>query len=148
MLELTVWKNQQLDTLRRDLDRLFDRLWTDLGISLLPEELLRWPAVHLAEDATTLTIQVDIPEAALGTLRLTVLKDLLVIEGEKQSRPIRREGEQHRAERRFGSFTRRIQLPCRVIEDEVKATFTDGILRIVMPKKLPARPSSIRINVA
>ncbi|MEE9420386.1 MAG: hypothetical protein V3W43_12955, partial [Desulfatiglandaceae bacterium] len=34
MSELIVWKNQEIRKLRRDLDRLIDRCWADLGVSL------------------------------------------------------------------------------------------------------------------
>jgi len=148
MLELTVWKNQQLDDLRRDIDRLFDRIWGDFGISLLPGEFIRGPAVHIAENATTLIVQVELPGADPDSLRLTVFKNVLLVQGEKPA-PFARGADRHRAvENGFTPFARRIQLPCRVIEDEVEATFADGILRVVLPKQLQARSSSIRITVA
>ncbi|VBB45555.1 putative 18 kDa antigen 2 [uncultured Desulfatiglans sp.] len=148
MLELTVWKNQQLDDLRRDIDRLFDRIWADFGISLLPGEFVRGPAVHMAENATTLIVQVELPGADPDSLRLSVMKNVLLVQGEKPAPFARSAGRDRAVENVFTPFARRIQLPCRVIEDEVEATFADGILRVVLPKQLKARSSSIRITVA
>lgn len=147
MLELTVWKNQQLNDLRRDIDRLFDRIWADFGISFLPGEFVRGPAVHMAENATTLIVQVELPGANPDSLRLTVFRNLLLVQGERPT-PFPGVAEERRNPTGAPApFTRRIQLPCRVIEDEVEAVFADGILRVVLPKQLRTRSSSIRITV-
>jgi HSP20 family protein len=40
----------------------------------------------------------------------------------------------HRVERRSGSFSRSITLPCVVAEDKVKAEYKDGVLIVSLPK--------------
>ena len=34
MAGLILWKNQEINKLRKDIDRLFDRLWDDFGMPL------------------------------------------------------------------------------------------------------------------
>ncbi|MBA2632197.1 MAG: Hsp20/alpha crystallin family protein, partial [Chloroflexi bacterium] len=49
-------------------------------------------------------------------------------------------------ERRFGSFSRTVQLPVRVQGDRADATFTDGVLTLRIPKAEEVKPRQIRIN--
>ena len=42
---LTLWKNQEIDRLRRDMDRLFARLWDDFGMPRFPRIARNIPAV-------------------------------------------------------------------------------------------------------
>src|SRR5215208_1133464 len=51
----------------------------------------------------------------------------------------------HRFERRFGSFSRTVGLPQGVSEDDIKASYEDGVLQIHVPK--PAQPKPKRIQV-
>lgn len=49
-------------------------------------------------------------------------------------------------ERRFGRFSRSIQLPVRVQGDRADATFRDGVLSLHIPKAEEVKPRQIRIN--
>ena len=53
----------------------------------------------------------------------------------------------HRTERIYGSFSRSLQLPCRILLDDVKATYKKGILKIVMPKCAPERAKRVKIKL-
>jgi HSP20 family protein len=72
---------------------------------------------------------------------------MLTIQGDvKEDQLDDSEGYQKR-KRRYGYFSRTIQLPCRVLMDDVDATYKDGILNIVMPKcKAEAREVKIRVT--
>jgi HSP20 family protein len=49
----------------------------------------------------------------------------------------------HQMEIRFGEFATEVELPYQVIVDEIQATYTNGFLRILLPK---ARPQQIDIE--
>jgi len=51
-------------------------------------------------------------------------------------------------ERRFGSFSRTLQLPVRVEGDRAQASFTDGVLTLSIPKAEEVKPRQIRINAS
>ena len=53
----------------------------------------------------------------------------------------------HRVERRYGTFTRSVGLPQGVAEDAIKATYTDGVLEIHVPKPEQPKPKKIEIGV-
>jgi HSP20 family molecular chaperone IbpA len=52
----------------------------------------------------------------------------------------------HRVERRFGSFSRTITLPCAVQEDHVRAECHDGILTITLPKTEKAKTHKVLVK--
>ncbi|HHW06290.1 MAG TPA: Hsp20/alpha crystallin family protein, partial [Clostridia bacterium] len=51
-------------------------------------------------------------------------------------------------ERYMGQFRRTVTLPTTVKEDEIKATYRNGILEIRMPKENPGRRKTIDIEFA
>jgi HSP20 family protein len=77
---------------------------------------------------------------------ITMTGQTLTLRGEfKADDEIKREQYLYR-ERRFGSFSRTIQLPVRVQGDQAKASFTDGILSLSIPKAEEVKPRQIRID--
>ena len=50
----------------------------------------------------------------------------------------------HRVERCSGSFSRTVTLPCNVIEKEVAAEYTNGVLSVVLPKSEDVRPRKVQ----
>jgi len=47
-----------------------------------------------------------------------------------------------------GDFKRSLQLPFEVDADHAEATFENGLLRLALPKKEPAKPRQIRVNAS
>lgn len=47
-----------------------------------------------------------------------------------------------------GDFKRSLQLPFEVDADHAEATFENGLLRLTLPKKEPAKPRQIRVNAS
>lgn len=55
-------------------------------------------------------------------------------------------GDYHRREIARGELTRTIQLPANVEANNVKATFSDGVLKLNLPKSMPAKRKSIKVD--
>jgi len=53
----------------------------------------------------------------------------------------------HRVERAYGKFIRSCTLPPNVATETVKATFTDGLLELTLPKKEEAKPKKINLEI-
>src|SRR3954451_10143653 len=95
-------------------------------------------AVHYAFDLPGLTqdaIQVESEDGAL-TVSATRTR-------EQKQEPDRF----YRFERRFGTFSRTIGLPQGVSEDEIRASYLNGVLEITVPKPEQPRPKRIEIAV-
>lgn len=94
-------------------------------------------AVHYAFDLPGLTQDAIQVEAEDGSLTVSATR-------ERQHKP---EGDRfYRFERRFGAFSRTIGLPQGVSEDDIKASYLNGVLEITVPK--PEQPKPKRIEIA
>jgi HSP20 family protein len=147
MLELTLWKNQEIDRLRRDMDRLFARLWDDFGMPLFPRIARDVPSIGLSESGDKLIISTEIPGLNPEDLDISVTEDRLHITGKTKQESVDKGDTYHSVERRYGSFSRDIPLPCRVMKEEVTATYEGGVLTIVMPKCKPEAARALKITI-
>lgn len=50
-------------------------------------------------------------------------------------------------ERRRGNYSRSIAIPSNVKEDEIKASFNNGVLKVVLPKIEPSKPRGRIIDI-
>jgi HSP20 family protein len=60
---------------------------------------------------------------------------------------MRAERQPLRIERSYGSFTRTFTLPENADADNISASFVHGVLEITVPKKEPAKPKQIDVNI-
>ncbi|MFH1124114.1 MAG: Hsp20/alpha crystallin family protein [Pseudomonadota bacterium] len=147
MPELIIWKNQEIDRLKRDMDRLFARLRDDFCMPLFPRSVRETPFLDLSETDDTLVVRAEIPGAGPEDLEISLSNDRLTIKGEVKQDPVD-EGEDYlRREKHYGFFSRTIQLPCKVLIEDVKASYKDGVLTILMPKCKPEAAREIKIKV-
>jgi HSP20 family protein len=127
---------------RHELDRLFDRFLH--GSWFEPWRLdERWvtgdlvPSVDVAEGDELITVAVEVPGLTPEDLTLELSGSTLTIRGEKRESTEDTGGAYYHSERRFGSFTRSIELPSTADLDQIEAEETNGLLTIRV-RKLPA----------
>jgi HSP20 family molecular chaperone IbpA len=66
-------------------------------------------------------------------VHVKVLDRVLVIEGERTQQEKVEEGAYYRMEASYGAFKREIPIPEGIGEDTIKATYTDGVLEVIVP---------------
>jgi HSP20 family protein len=147
MAGLILWKNQEINKLRRDMDRLFDRMWDDFGMPLSTKVEREIPSIDLSETEDTLIIRAEVPGIDPGDLEISITDNILAIKGEITQGEIEERGDYHRRERRYGFFSRTLQLPCKIVVENVQATYRKGVLSIVMPKCEQPSTREIRVKV-
>ena len=148
MSELMLWKNEEMNKLRRDIDRLFDRCWSDFGVGRFLGEVSEGFSVQIKETDDTLIVKALLEGVNPENLDVSITNDiLLTIKGEKSVRTAEEDGYYHSVKRRFTSFSRTFRLPCRVRVGEIKATFRKGVLNIMMPKWKPQKARGIKIEI-
>jgi HSP20 family protein len=76
-------------------------------------------------------------------VEITVVDGVLTISGQRQART----EQDGRSEFHYGSFMRRVALPAGAREDDLAATYRDGILEVTVPIT-PGQPEPRRIPVA
>lgn len=144
-----------LERMRREMDRFLDEFGTSSWsfpfsrTSFLPGRAARgYPLLNIGEDKENVYVDALAPGVDPKTLSISVTQDLLVISGEKKALLSSVGAEAiHRSERSAGQFTRSMTLPFEVDSGKVKATYQDGLLKIVLPKAEVAKPKQIQVSV-
>lgn len=144
---LILWKNQEINKLRRDINRLFDRLWDDFGMPRFPRIPRDVPFIDLSETEDDLIIKAEVPGIDPEDLDISIIDDILTIKGDIKQEFAKENEDYHRVERRRESFSRTFQLPCRVMIGEVEATYEKGMVTIIMPKCRPETSQRVKIKV-
>jgi HSP20 family protein len=124
-----------------EVDRWFGRMGLDRGwtspsnwLSRAGEQMGDWmPAIDAFQRGNEFVIRADVPGMARTDLSVEIGDDAVTIRGErKHEQNEDREGV-FWSERSYGSFSRVVPLPPGAISDSAKATFTNGVLEIVVP---------------
>jgi len=125
--------------------RIFLELGRTFGAESLAGECS--PAIDVFETDETIEVTVDLPGIAPSTVRLLMKADTLLIAGEKTARRGQRESSFHLVERDFGRFARTVRLgrPCDA--SRARAQFSNGELRITIPKIAERRGRTLQIEV-
>jgi len=146
MRELAIWR--PFHELKKEMDRLFEEFFGTK--SLFPErwEAIEWvPAVDVSETDTEVIVKADLPGVKPEDIEINIVDNVLTIKGEKKRETEEKKENFYRVERYYGSFMRAIQLPSEVDVEKVKATYKDGVLKIVLPKKAEAARKVIKVEV-
>ncbi len=60
---------------------------------------------------------------------------------------IRKEGENyHRKERKYGSFTKTMELPFKIDADKAEASFENGLLSLTLPQMESEKPKIVTVK--
>lgn len=149
MVNLVRWNPRKTDI--RTFEQMFDELWRNPWN--LWEEMaagnrasaLR-PAMDVIENSDNVTIRIDLPGLSPDNVNIEVEGDLLTISGEMGD-TVEREGEHyHYRERNYGSFKRSLRLPDTIDTENVDATFSNGVLNLVLPKRPEMQPKQIKVQ--
>lgn len=126
-------KNNQLDPqLPVTFSGMLDRFFND---SFGPALRQFSPAVDIAEDEKSYEIHVAVPGVKKQDFKIDLLDGKLTISGERKMEE-KKEGKNfHSIQTQFGSFVKSFFIPEDVKENEVEASYEDGLLKITLPKK-------------
>jgi HSP20 family protein len=134
---------------RGELDRLFDDFFRGYPGAELPAAFSgRFvPDFDLVETDAEIRIKADLPGVEEKDIEVTLDGGALTIRGERRAEKEEKRGGYEWSERRFGSFQRRLELPCEVQSDKVQAKFSKGVLEITLPKSETARRKSVTVPI-
>ncbi len=93
------------------------------------QEALWLPAVDVSKRDDQLVVHAELPGLNAKDVDVEVDGGTLIISGQRQQTS----GDAVHSERSYGSFYRAIPLPENVDPDQIKATFTNGVLEVTMP---------------
>jgi HSP20 family protein len=132
---------RELRTLQDEMTRLFT------GTRDGREEINgAWsPRVDIFEDKDHLVLEAELPGMSRNDFDLSIENNVITLSGERKFEKKTTEGNYHRVERSYGSFTRSFTLPQTVTADGAKAEFLNGVLHVTLPKREETKARKIEV---
>ncbi|NEO34399.1 MAG: Hsp20/alpha crystallin family protein [Symploca sp. SIO3C6] len=133
---------QEIDTLQRQLTRLFDE-------SLAPTTRRDFgsfpnvPRAELSETEAAIILKLEVPGMEAKDLEVEVTEDAVSISGERQQH----NKDNTRSEFHYGQFHRVIPLPAKIQNTNVTAEYKDGVLNLTLPKREEERNKVVKVNL-
>lgn len=119
--------------------RDFHRLWDATAET-------QWrPAVDVLEQDDSYQLSADIPGIDPTDIEITVDKNVLTIQGERNREDTVKKDGYTRYERVSGKFVRKFTLPEDADGETVSANGKNGVLTVSIPKKAAAQPKRITV---
>ncbi len=104
------------------------------------------PRINLRELEDSFELTAEIPGMGKDELNIEVQEDILTIRGEKKAEEKLENEKMHICEMCYGKFERSFRLPDNIKTDGLEAEYTNGILKIMLPKAEPVKPKEIIIK--
>ena len=138
----------------RDMTSEFDRVFDEpFFASFWPSRAFdaratSWsPAIDVFEKDHVLVTRIDLPGMAKDDVKVEVTDGYLTIAGERKSEKEEKKDNEYRSERAYGSFYRAVPLPDGARFEDVRATFADGVLEVIVPLPTKAETAPRRVEV-
>ena len=137
---------RDLRSLQEEVNRLFS---TNLNRSFGDEGIGRgaWaPSVDIYENKDQIVLEAELPGMKQEDFDLSIENNVITLRGERRFEKTDDSDNYHRVERSYGSFTRSFTLPQTVNAEEAKAEYTNGVLRVTLPKREEAKSRRIAVS--
>ncbi|AKA71277.1 heat shock protein Hsp18 [Clostridium scatologenes] len=102
--------------------------------------------VDLKEDENNYMIEADLPGIKKENIDINLNNNYLTISAKRQDDVEDKNGNYVRRERRYGEFKRSFYID-NVDENAIDASFSDGVLKVILPKKEKIKESQRRIDI-
>jgi len=129
------------DRMTRLIDETLSRIWKD--------EVVRggWsPPVDILERESEVVLKVDLPELSQEEIDIRVEENTLIIQGERRLIKDLPDENYIQIERPYGTFRRTFNLPRRIDQEGIKASYKDGVLRVVLPRRQEIQAKQIVVE--
>jgi HSP20 family protein len=133
-----------VSTLRRSMERLFDDMYTRHPTTTA----MVWePAVEMYETDNDVVVKASLPNIDPKSVDITVTNDAITLKGATKVEEEQKGRNFYRRELRYGTFARTLPLTTEVKSAEAKATYKDGILEVRIPKSERVKPTSVKVQI-
>lgn len=136
---------QEVDSLQRDMNRLFDRFITNNNEENITSAFA--PAAEIKDMSDVISLKVEVPGIDAKDINVQVSAEAVSISGERKEETKTEEKGMTRTEFRYGRFQRVIPLPARVQNTKVTADYQNGILQLTLPKAEEEKNKVVKVNI-
>lgn len=132
-----------------DMESMMRRMWEGFPLRELREDLnITWsPRLDVSETDKAVEVTTDLPGMNKEDIKVSLENNILTIQGERKEEEKKEDKQYHYVERRTGSFYRSFQVPAEIDEDNIEATFKEGVLHLTLPKTEEAKKKVSKIEI-
>ena len=130
--------------LRKEMDDLFSNFWGNSQTNFLSQTMS--PALDVVESENSFQVKMDAPGLESKDINVQVHGNTLTLSGKRDEEKETKDKTFYRMERRHGSFSRTVTLPCGINEGEAVAEYTNGVLTLTLPKAEGAKTKKIAVK--
>lgn len=136
---------RELNSLQSEMNQLFNTVFDRTGGN---GGARRWvPAMDLVETTDDFVLRADLPGLKQDDVKIEIEDTVLTVSGERHAEHSDNQEGFYRLERASGSFSRSLTLPKGVDAEAVRASFTDGVLEVHIPKPAESKPRRVEISI-
>ena len=139
------WK--EMNSLQSQLNKIFDDVVFSDNNSSNHSHTTAFPTAELIETESALELRLEVPGIKASDLDIQVTTNTVTVAGERKANTETKENKIIRSEFRYGSFQRVFSLPIKIQNTKVKASYQDGILLLVLPKKEEELNKVVKVNL-
>jgi len=110
--------------------------------------MLNVPAVNVVEKNDEYKLFLAAPGMKKDDFKIDIDGNMLTISAELEEKKEQKEEKFTREEYNYSSFSRSFTLPDEVNKEKVEAVYTDGVLKLFLPKREEAKKALITKHVA
>lgn len=142
-------KNTNFPTLfeEKGLDDLFEGFFRPIRhFGMDTGELM--PAMDVTETDEAILVKAEMPGIKKEDIDISIQNGMLTVSGEsKEEREEKKEGRVIRQERRYGRYTRSMNMGDNIDGEHISAEYKDGVLEITLPKLAVEETKKIKVDV-
>ena len=138
-------KSEELPSLLDDFFKPWNEWFNNGGQWAKP---ISMPAVNVTEDKDKYRVSLAAPGLKKSDFHVDIEGNMLTIRSEMESNKEQKEEKYTRKEYNYSSFRRSFTLPDDVKQEKIEATYEEGVLKLILPKKEEARKMELTKNIA
>lgn len=137
----------RIEQLQSEMNRTFRHLQTEMRAPTDWPQALN-PTCDVQDVDGHFLVSMDIPGMKKEDIKIELADGQLTISGERKNEREENKKGNYRSERVYGSFERTFTLPKSVKAEDISTEYSDGVLRLAIPKSEASSTKQIKIGEA
>ena len=131
---------RQMNQLQQRLNRLFS--------NMAENRQMEFPPINVWASQDKTVVVAEVPGISPDDIDVQVVNQTLTLKTKRESDTSVEDQTWHRKERGYGQFSRSLELPYPIDSEKVHASFSQGILKIELPRAATDLPKKISIQAS
>jgi len=145
---------KEIDRMSKDMDSLWDQVFPasrrflkELPVKALMGRDTAPPAIDIIERPDALVVKAELPGVEKDNVDISVQENRLTISGKIERDKEEKKEDFYYSERSYTSYSRTVEMPCKVNAEKITARLKNGVLTVTLPKAEDVKAKKITVEV-